>query len=464
MITPVIGRPDELIDMAVQQTQAGPAASYGPWFLAFVAFSIMMGVLLSQFIRYFSSFGFESTGRFALVVTCMVLSLLDWAIILSAEWDWFAAHYGDVRRFVVIPWQCWIGPPIGQLTVFTSQLFFAHRCYKLYDRNKFVYAGILTSMLASLGMFGVVAASVAIDPYNFPLVRNFTVPALLINLLTDFAITGLTLWKLNGHSGRSFSSHTDDILRRIQKMTVEAALPPSICALLNMSFYLGTGNKNLIFTFFGIMTPSMYVASLMFMLNSRLTIRQKLNSSGEHSQGGAGTYEFSRVTASRRVQRQTLPEGGNGRGNIVFPARTKPSYTPNLSIGVVTERIETVEGPANGMKSFGGEEDESIDQNEVKVDLEGWADGRTPSKPYSESPAFPELVESPSSNKRPTIPLIRNGNPQTAVAKGELKEAKKSVVCIVRSSAAGHDGDGEPVTPGASHKGAFTVFGLPWRR
>ncbi|KAG8909299.1 hypothetical protein FRC00_010366, partial [Tulasnella sp. 408] len=106
----------------------------------------------------------------------------------------------------------------------------------------------------------------------------------------------------------------------------------------------------------------------------RLTIRQKLNSSGEHSQGGAGTFEFSRVTASRRVQRQTLPGGGNSRGNVVFPARTKPAYTPNLSIGVVTERIETVEGPANGMKSFGGEEDESIDQNDVKVDLEGWAD------------------------------------------------------------------------------------------
>ncbi|KAG8930596.1 hypothetical protein FRC01_002550 [Tulasnella sp. 417] len=348
----------------------------------------MMGVLLSQFVRYFSAFGYESIGRFALVLTCLVLSLIDWAIILSAEWDWFAAHYGDVRRFVVIPWQCWIGPPIGQLTVFTSQLFFAHRCYKLYDRNIFVYASILTAMMASLGMFGVVAASVAIDPYNFPLVRKFTVPALLINLLTDFAITGLTLWKLNVHSNRSFSSNTDDVLRRIQKMTVEAALPPSICALLNMSFYLGTGNKNLIFTFFGIMTPSMYVASLMFMLNSRLTIRQKLNSSGEHSQGvGAGTFEFSRVTASRRVQRQTLPDSGTPRGNIVFSARTKPSYTPNLSIGVVTERIETVEGPTNGTKSFGGEEDESIDQNDVKVDLEGWADGRSPSKPYSESPA-----------------------------------------------------------------------------
>lgn len=59
-------------------------------------------------------------------------------------------------------------------------------------------------------------------------------------LVTDFSITGLTLLKLEGHNGKSFSSNTDDILRRIRKMTVEAALPPAICALLNMSFYLGT--------------------------------------------------------------------------------------------------------------------------------------------------------------------------------------------------------------------------------
>ncbi|KAG8916677.1 hypothetical protein FRC00_014528 [Tulasnella sp. 408] len=40
------------------------------------------------------------------------------------------------------------------------------------------------------------------------------------------------------------------------------------------------------------------------------------------------------------------------------------------------------------MKSFREEEDESIDQNDVKVDLDGWADhGRSPSTPYSETPA-----------------------------------------------------------------------------
>lgn len=40
----------------------------------------------------------------------------------------------------------------------------------------------------------------------------------------------------------------------------------------------------------------------------------------------------------------------------------------------MTERIETVEGPVSGMKSFREEEDESTSQSEVKVDLEGWAD------------------------------------------------------------------------------------------
>ncbi|KAG8982981.1 hypothetical protein FRB90_006396, partial [Tulasnella sp. 427] len=239
MFKPLIGRPDDLIDAITQYTQSSPAGSYGPWFLALIGTSIMMGVLMIQFVRYFSAFGFESPGRFALVMVSMILFLSDWSIMMSVEWDWFAAHYGDVRRFASIPWQVWLEPPIGQLTAFTSQIFFAHRCYKLYDRNIFLFLGLLAGMLSSLILFGLLAATIAIDPFNFVAVRNLTVPALVLNLLTDFAITGLTLWKLAGHGDKSFSSSTDDILRRLRKMTVEAALPPTICALLNMSTYLG---------------------------------------------------------------------------------------------------------------------------------------------------------------------------------------------------------------------------------
>ncbi|KAG8980744.1 hypothetical protein FRB90_007515, partial [Tulasnella sp. 427] len=68
----------------------------------------------------------------------MILFFSDWSIMMSVEWDWFPAHYGDIRRFVSIPWQVWLEPPIGQLTACTSQIFFAHRCYKLYDRNNSV--------------------------------------------------------------------------------------------------------------------------------------------------------------------------------------------------------------------------------------------------------------------------------------------------------------------------------------
>ncbi|KAG8997612.1 hypothetical protein FRB90_012449 [Tulasnella sp. 427] len=374
MFTPLIGRPEEVIELAVQYTQSSPAGYYGPCFLSLIGVSIMMGVMLIQVTRYFSAFGFESPGRFALIMVSVSLFLVDWSITVSVEWVWFAAHYGDVRRFVSVPWQVWLGPPIGQLTAFTSQIFFARRCYKLYDGNIFLLLGLFAGMLSSLVLTSLLAATIAIDPFNAVAVRNLSVPALLINLLTDRAITGLTLWKLAGHRGKDFSSGTHDILRQLRRVTVEAALPPAICALLNMAFYLGMGNKNLVFVFFGSMTPCMYISSMMWMLNSRITIRQHLSSSNDQNQAGtgAGTYEFSKVTTSRRIQRQSLQNGGNGRGSVIFSSQKKPAYGPNVSIGAIAERIEPPSEAISRLASFKVDEDDSVSQSEAKVDLEGW--------------------------------------------------------------------------------------------
>lgn len=57
-------------------------------------------------------------------------------------------------------------------------------------------------------------------------------------LATDLAITGLTLWKLGRRGGQTYSPNTESVLRRLRNATVEAAVPPAICAILNMVVYL----------------------------------------------------------------------------------------------------------------------------------------------------------------------------------------------------------------------------------
>ncbi|KAG8940899.1 hypothetical protein FRC04_004882, partial [Tulasnella sp. 424] len=85
-------------------------------------------------------------------------------------------------------------------------------------------------------------------------------------LATDIAITGLTLWKLGGRSGQAGIPKTESALRRLRNVTVEAAVPPAICAVINMITYLTL--ENLVHNWFAVMTARFYVWSLMFTLNS----------------------------------------------------------------------------------------------------------------------------------------------------------------------------------------------------
>ncbi|KAG9041657.1 hypothetical protein FS837_011931 [Tulasnella sp. UAMH 9824] len=84
---------------------------------------------------------------------------------------------------------------------------------------------------------------------------------------TDVAITVLMLWKIC-QRGKTYSSKTQKCLARLRNITIEAAVPPTICVILKMCFTFGMGKKNLVSHWFAIITPTLYVWSMMFTLNS----------------------------------------------------------------------------------------------------------------------------------------------------------------------------------------------------
>ncbi|KAG8975692.1 hypothetical protein FRC05_005210 [Tulasnella sp. 425] len=338
----------------------------------------MMGILLIQAWRYFTAFGYESLGIFTLVVTCIVLSIAQWIVIELEAWDWFVAHYGDWSTVVQVSWRVWSEPIIAQLLVFVAQIFFAHRCYALYHRSKLIFAGLILAMLASLAMFTIAGVALAIDPYNFDLDRQFTIPALCINLVTDLAITSLTLWKLGvgGGRGNSFSPNTDDVLRRLRNLMIEAAVPPAICAIFNMSFFLSLGAKNIIFTWFNIMSPRFYVCALMFTLNARIRIRKKFNSPNDKDEISVSTsFEFSNCAITGPYMSGKSHQTDTRRTTVFLSTTTGSSLAPDVSMGIVDERVG---GGSNDNDQLEGRFSRTevpiagTSQSDLQVDLDRW--------------------------------------------------------------------------------------------
>ncbi|KIO33298.1 hypothetical protein M407DRAFT_17853 [Tulasnella calospora MUT 4182] len=269
-MNPVIGKGPSAIDHAIEHTKNDHVGSYGPWLAAPLCLTLMMGAITSQSTQYFSTFGVESRGLFTIVVLCIALVLTQWIVTLQISWEWFVTRFGDYRAYAEVPWQVWTIPIIGQVAVFTAQLFFAHRCYTLYRRNKLILCGLLFGMLASLALFTVVGVVVATDPFNAQLGKEFTIPAVCVNLSTDLAIAGLTLWKLGLGGGESYSPNTGDVLRRLRNLTVEAAVPPAICAMLNMSVVLGTESRRTTIVFATMSGPAFAPMASMGIVDERV--------------------------------------------------------------------------------------------------------------------------------------------------------------------------------------------------
>ncbi|KIO33286.1 hypothetical protein M407DRAFT_17845 [Tulasnella calospora MUT 4182] len=385
MFNPTIGKGPDVVPFAVEKAKGDPEGMLGPWFMALIGLTFMMGILAIQVIRYFSTFGYESPGLFAVVVACVVMSLAQWIIVVQVCWNWFV-----LQLFAVPPWQAWSSPIIKQTTVAVAQLFFAYRCYTLYGRNKMVLGTLIVGMLAAVALFTVAGVAISIDPYNFNLISQWTTPALCVNLVTDLAIAGMTLWKLGGHKEVVYSSNTNDILRRLRNLTIEAAVPPAICALMNMVFYLSLGATNLIFVWFAIMTPQFYIWSLLLTLNYRLRIRQTFNSPND-DEALSTHFEFANGPSSNRKRRQT----DTHRTTVVFAPMTGTTYAPNASMGLVGECV----GGGHGDNRREGDLDSKVYEDSLAGRSRSGCTGA------ESSPEPPPAVAINSVERRPSDPL-----------------------------------------------------------
>lgn len=352
-----------MVQLSIDHAKADPGGMIGPWFTAMIGYTFFMGILTTQTTRYFSTYGIESWGLFTLVVLSMTLAVAQWSVVISAGWDWFVAHYGDWGMIFSVPWQSWVTPIIHSLALFVSQLFFAHRCYTLYGRSKLVFGGILLGMLATVAMYTMVGALLTFDPYNFELIKCFAIPATAISFSTDLAITGLTIWKLRQHGGVTFRPETKDVLKRLRNITLEGAVPPAFFTFLNFLCYNIMGNVNLVYTFFALMASCLYVYSLLFVLNSRIDVRQKLKSPHDQSETLSTRFEFSPVSGSNRTQNTDTQNAG-----AMPQTTTAPDFAPSTIPRVADERLGGVRESRKYIDSF------AESKSELQVDLDRWDD------------------------------------------------------------------------------------------
>ncbi|KAG8953538.1 hypothetical protein FRC03_011747 [Tulasnella sp. 419] len=242
------------------------------------SFPYTQGILGIQTHTYYTTFRRDATWIKLLVGIVFVFSCLKMVQSFLLIWSLLVTYSGDYKSVAIGTWYMWVEPAYhGPDTIQHSTVLL---CIPLLPTSK-----------QQLG-----------HPF-WTSNGNGRVPHLTsslgINIAIDLFIT-ITVTIQLVRCRRGFQRNTDYLLARSIILTWESALPPAICATLNLILFL-QDKINTTGMLFNILTPRLYVFSLMHSLNSRSAIRSR--SSMETSSG----LQFNDHTARESNESIYLP-------------------------------------------------------------------------------------------------------------------------------------------------------------
>ncbi|CAE6377293.1 unnamed protein product [Rhizoctonia solani] len=230
--------------------------------------------------------------------------------MIYISWDFFIAHFGNYL------WAS-IATPSIKLTGLESsiigamiQAFFIHRTFVL-SRNWIFLCLTIPTLL--LGLAGALIMTILVFDLKL-LLANFVLLNAAANMMVscvvicDVFITSFTCWYLL--QAKTGFAATNNLITRLLYTAIQSALPPTICAILNL-YWNSRAAATTWVNFFNSLMPFLYVCSMVFTLNSRASVSRAGTTSGYSTGGNA--YELrtgnrNPTGAATREHETTRPE------------------------------------------------------------------------------------------------------------------------------------------------------------
>ncbi|KAF8320404.1 hypothetical protein DL93DRAFT_1837541 [Clavulina sp. PMI_390] len=236
----------------------------GPIFCGAMVCQLFTGFMLMQLQVYIRRFKDDSLLIKCLVSLVSAMAVVNAGLISYASYDQTILHFGDVQALYGFdkPFDVALA-----MLVFPStfvQLFFAWRVKRLTGRN-WVLAAVVVAAAAQWAMMSTVVYFSDTMGKGKEAIEVFVIIWWSLSLATDILITiNLAIFF---HYRRTGFTGTDDILSRLNRLTIQNGGVISLWAVLLLIFWTTTSD-NASFAFV-IPFPALYVISLLSSLNSR---------------------------------------------------------------------------------------------------------------------------------------------------------------------------------------------------
>ncbi|KAJ7479152.1 hypothetical protein FB451DRAFT_1172263 [Mycena latifolia] len=257
----------------------------GPWNMGAMFSWLLQGILLSQTTFYFSTYKNDSGFTRGFITLVAVMNIFKSVMCGSTLWVRSVDKFGDWNGITHGYWPQRTQVLVSELICFTVHIYFILRVFRLTKRNWYLLAFL--SCCASLGISGgILFTKLIYQPTDGTHVIRFgtAMIIMLVGLLScDVTITGTSttirvLWRIYSQisflvffcllkSKTGFNS-TDSLINRIVRLTWMTAFPPTLCAVLNLAFYIAVPGSDT-FVAFNIVLSYLSSISMMYTINCR---------------------------------------------------------------------------------------------------------------------------------------------------------------------------------------------------
>ncbi|KAF7316037.1 hypothetical protein MIND_00121400 [Mycena indigotica] len=278
----------------------------------------LYGVLAVQVYIWRLSFPSDKATIKWLVYLIFLVETVATALNGYDIYYWFAAGFGDILRFSKPHVSPFYTPILGSVMALVVQTFFSWRIYiikrQVWPLCIFI---LLISLLQAAGGLGGGISSYLSANEEHDHNRVIFVYLWLIGEAVADVLIAVTMTYLLLKAGQQQHRQTNDIVKRIVRLTVETNTASTVVAIISLILFYGTPNT----TYF--IAPTMvlaklYANTLLVTFNNRAFIHKAGSSHVQSSTGMSNTYTGSTSAKKSQPFSAGLGLGTNNEERMTF--------------------------------------------------------------------------------------------------------------------------------------------------
>ncbi|KAI0326124.1 hypothetical protein GY45DRAFT_1374223 [Cubamyces sp. BRFM 1775] len=247
----------------------------GAFLLATFIGLMLYGLTLHQSYRYFRLFSADILLLKTIVVLTVITETIHIFLCTHICYFYLVTNYFNPAVLLEGVWSFQVLPIATTIVISLSQGFFARRVYLLGARFRPIVAVIPILMLVAIGF----AIATSVESFISGTFANFQRHTWLISagfgaaLLIDVLLSGALVITL--HGSRTGFERTDSLIDVLIIYNINTGLLTGVFSVLSLVFAV-VAPDNLIYSAFNLIATKCYANSLLAVLNSRGTLKDRI--------------------------------------------------------------------------------------------------------------------------------------------------------------------------------------------